>query len=275
LNTYGLLKFEAGWKKKLGMKHSGDFLEDSKTIQACGIKNKDNLLFKTRERVRSVSRAEGIQKTQTFGVDPSTLDIVMDSGFKVPKVLVLLRNSLVRQKAFQMEGIFRLSGSESKCKDIKWELNTNTYVDGPDKDPHCCASLIKRWFGELPKRIFTTLTSDQIESVMNDVDESMKLMMSLPEPEKSLFMWLVDLLYQVTQYQDVNKMSPANLAICVAPQMMEIVIDNPMDALMMNQKICAVVKNAVTWKLKEATLSKMATYASLTEASPEIHYEDS
>jgi len=250
-----------------------EFLDETKTIQACGIKNKDNLAFKQRDRSRSASKYEGLQKTQTFGVDPSTLELVMDSGFKVPKVLVLLKNSLIRQKAFQQEGIFRLSGSESKCKDIKWELNTNTYVDGADKDPHCCASLIKRWFGELPSRLFGSLNSDQIEAVINDVDESMKLMMTLPEPEKTLFMWLIDLLYQVAQYQDINKMVPANLAICVAPQMMDVVLDNPMDAMMMNQKICAVIKNAITYKLKEATLSKMATYASLAETNPEIHYE--
>jgi len=230
-------------------------------------------LFKQKiNRTRTVSRVEGIAKLQIFGVDPATLECISDSNYKIPKLLAMLKTSIVKHSGFETEGIFRLSASESKLKDIKYELNTNTFTDSTDV--HCCASLIKRWYGELPTRVFTALTMEMIDEVVNDVDESMALARKLPEPERSLYLWLVDLLFQVSQYQEKNKMVPANLAICVAPQMMNINFDNPTDAFFLNQKICNFVQNCITYRLKELELGKLSPYARApTDPTPEIQYE--
>jgi hypothetical protein len=62
-------------------------------------------------------------------------------------------------------------------------------------------------------------------------------------------------------------------AICVAPQMMDIPMENPMDAIFQNQKICSLVKNTITYKLKEQELSQMENYASPSSFNPDINLE--
>lgn len=70
---------------------------------------KDWLLFK--QMVGLQPRSSTLMKTvQVFGVDPSQLPFVEDHGFKVPKVLALLRKSLEEHKGLEEVGIFRLAG---------------------------------------------------------------------------------------------------------------------------------------------------------------------
>jgi hypothetical protein len=47
-----------------------------------------------------------------FGVDPLSLDQAMDvnSGLKIPAILVLMKDSLLKYDALSKEGIFRLAG---------------------------------------------------------------------------------------------------------------------------------------------------------------------
>jgi len=185
-------------------------------------------------------------------VDPSQLPQTEDpeTGLTVPTVLVQLRQSLIKHGGLETEGIFRVGGAESQLKDIKFMLNTKCFVDSDDV--HCCASLIKRWYGEIPTRLFSTLPLLQIEAALDDINECMKLLDILPIKERTLYYWLLDLFTRTAQYQDINKMSPENLAICVAPQMIETrSIDNPKEALMVSQKVATFIKNTIFFRLSE------------------------
>jgi hypothetical protein len=48
-----------------------------------------------------------MKKRANFGVDPSSLELVSDLSFQVPKVLMLMRKSMDKYQAFKEEGIFR------------------------------------------------------------------------------------------------------------------------------------------------------------------------
>lgn len=166
-----------------------------------------------------------------------------DNGLHVPAVLLQLKQSIMKYGGLQQEGIFRISGSENRMKDIKFELNTNTFIES--NDVYSCAGLIKvfpdicdvthewrqRWYGELPRRIFVSVSAQRIEQAIDDINESMAIVEALPKSEKVLYLWLLDLMYHTALLQEVNKMSPENIAICVAPQLVEINADNPMVSL--------------------------------------------
>jgi hypothetical protein len=75
--------------------------------------------------------------------------LLNQTGVAVPKVLVSLKEALVVSKGFQEEGVFRLAGSESKMKEIKAKLDTNTVIASDIQNSteiHCVASLIKAGF---------------------------------------------------------------------------------------------------------------------------------
>jgi len=255
--SYGLVKIDSAKKnlnpfqRQKSKQEMMTWLDPARPISFYNIKSMDNISFKQRMRQRTVSRLDGVVKKQWFGVDPATIENEVDpsNGLRVPTILITLKGCLVRHGGLQREGIFRIAGSESRIKDIKYELNTNLFKDTTEVD--CIASLLKRWFGELPTRLFSSLTMTMLESAVDDIDETMNLLNKLPEKEKNLYMWLLDLMFSVAQYEDINKMTPENIAICVAPQLMDNPSDNPMEAILTNRKLCAIVSNSMIWKKKQ------------------------
>ena len=90
-------------------------------------------------------------KRRLFGVDVAGLPMVEDEGILVPEVLVFLKELIEINNAFAVEGLFRRSGSESMMKRLRDDLENG--LDVSTKDVHSVATLIKRWFKELPARV--------------------------------------------------------------------------------------------------------------------------
>jgi len=211
----------------------------------------DKLQFKQTRRPR---RTEFKPKSPVFGADPSTLKTEEDNGFQVPRVLVLLRANLYFAKGLENEGIFRLAGNETVMKEMKLALNTDHF--GPDdfvQDPHSVASLIKRWFGELPQRIFSSVSSAQITAACqpDGGQLAVDIVHSLPEPQKSLFGWLSTLLVETALLHETNKMTPSNLSIVVGPSMVDFPAGNPLEGLALSQRVVGLVQHWLLHKLLE------------------------
>jgi hypothetical protein len=171
-----------------------------------------------------------------FGVDPASLEQVEDHGFMVPRVLVQMRTFMTENRAWNQEGIFRLAGDASDIKATKAEINrSKSYAPSPDSDVNCTANLLKIWFRDLPSPILNALDPATIFNC-SDPDVCIAAYGRLPEPQKTLLGWLLDMLSEVSRYKDANKMSPQNLAIVVAPNLYEPPGSDPMEGLMMSQK---------------------------------------
>eukprot|EP01119_Soliformovum_irregulare_P002480 TRINITY_DN1272_c0_g1_i2.p2 TRINITY_DN1272_c0_g1~~TRINITY_DN1272_c0_g1_i2.p2 ORF type:complete len:981 (-),score=225.29 TRINITY_DN1272_c0_g1_i2:5645-8587(-) len=236
------------------------WLDEKQSIKSLGMKSGEQILFRQKDRFRTASSADVsnmVIKNPVFGVDPATLRLVEDSGYKVPFALVQLKEAILANKGLEQEGIFRMSGSESKMKDIKFLLNTNRFQGS--NDAHACAGLIKRWFGELPRRILSTVPPSVVESAMDDINDSMNIAYQLPGLDQQLFLWILDLMSLAAQYHESNKMSPENLAICIAPQFYDLVVASPMEALIETQKYQSVVRNAIFFKTKEKDSAEMSS----------------
>lgn len=178
-----------------------------------------------------------------FGVDPTTLEMVEDSGHQVPAVLAQLKKAIIHHNGINSEGIFRLAGEQSEVHRIKELLNTKKFEINSTFDVNAIASLIKIWYRDLPVPILNALPQERIMN-WSDTSDCVDAYNTLPEPQKTLLDWLLDFLAQVAGNASVNKMTSQNLAIVVAPNLYDISTPNPLEGLVLSQK-CAQFLNHV------------------------------
>jgi len=189
-------------------------------------------------------RADEVEQEQppaptVFGVDPLTLPQVEDNGFRVPALLGQLRKSLYEKDAFSQEGIFRLAGDELEMSLIKKQLNEGTYNDCIDVN--AVATLIKRWFGELPVRVFAALPKEEFNRCVADAKFCATFPDKLSEPHHTLFLWLAHILVDAAKLQHINKMTPGNLAVVVSPTLAHIPDDNPIEGLVVTGRVVNIL----------------------------------
>lgn len=123
---------------------------------------------------------EEVLADAVFGTDPTGLEMEEDYGFKVPVLLVQLRKAIVEHGGLEMEGLFRLAGEELKMQKMKADLNRKQFT--PNDDVFGMASLIKRWLGELPVRVFEGLQMKQLETAAEGLKPSVRLVHDILEP---------------------------------------------------------------------------------------------
>eukprot|EP01113_Clastostelium_recurvatum_P033667 TRINITY_DN447_c0_g1_i3.p1 TRINITY_DN447_c0_g1~~TRINITY_DN447_c0_g1_i3.p1 ORF type:complete len:362 (+),score=93.24 TRINITY_DN447_c0_g1_i3:204-1289(+) len=186
-------------------------------------------------------------ETGVFGVDPSGIETEMDAGFQVPSILAMMKRSLLVHDGLRSEGIFRLAGEQTEIRRIKETMNRKEFTDS--NDLNTIANLIKIWFRELPTPILNALPQESI-FYSSEVSDCVAAFENLPEPQKSLLSWLMDLLIQVASHSTVNKMTIQNLAIVVAPNLYDVSTSNPMEGLVMSQKCVQFFHNVLLWKIQ-------------------------
>eukprot|EP00005_Dracoamoeba_jomungandri_P000073 CAMPEP_0174252752 /NCGR_PEP_ID=MMETSP0439-20130205/2121_1 /TAXON_ID=0 /ORGANISM="Stereomyxa ramosa, Strain Chinc5" /LENGTH=790 /DNA_ID=CAMNT_0015333361 /DNA_START=105 /DNA_END=2477 /DNA_ORIENTATION=- len=180
---------------------------------------------------KSKSKEPEEEPERFFGTEVTDIpehDWCDDRGFKVPKVLAKLREIMYELDGCSKVGIFRLSGNEAEMDDLKKQLNTD-FDNATTNNHDNTATLIKRWYGSCPTKIFQLLPKGEFEKCLQDQETCTHLDEQLPEPYRSLFLWLCEILLDTAEFSETNKMFPNNLAICCAPNMIsEDAGDNPM-----------------------------------------------
>jgi len=186
-------------------------------------------------------------ETGVFGVDPATLEMTDDGGYRVPSVLVAMKNCILKNNAINIEGIFRLAGEQTEIRRIKDLLNKKTY-DFNTKDVNTIASLLKIWYRDLPVPLLNALPQDQMMH-WSDASECVAAYQKLIDPQKTLLDWLLDLLVVISQNSQVNKMTSQNLAIVIAPNLYDISTPNPMEGLILSQKCAQFINHVLNSKI--------------------------
>lgn len=77
------------------------------------------------------------------------------------------------------------------------------------------------WFRELPRGILDSLPSEQVMQCESEED-FVKVVRLLPQAEASLLNWTVNLMADIVEFEDVNKMTTRNLALVFAPNMSKV-----------------------------------------------------
>ncbi|KAH3757872.1 Rho GTPase-activating protein RGD1 [Pelomyxa schiedti] len=125
-------------------------------------------------------------------------------------ITYLLKNALCA------EGVFRVSGSTMEINSLRDSYNEGRKVDFEDTDPFSVASLLKKFFYELPDPLLpTTLCEDMARA--SNIETCVELLNSLPNPHKACFVELLELVEQILQNAKQNKMDSSALAVCLAP----------------------------------------------------------
>ncbi|XP_054804447.1 rho GTPase-activating protein 2-like [Prosopis cineraria] len=163
-----------------------------------------------------------------FGVSAESMQCSYDSkGNSIPTILLLMQERLYSQGGLKAEGIFRINPENSEEENVREQLNRGIVPD--DIDVHCLAGLIKAWFRELPSGILDGLSPEQVLHC-NTEEEYVELVKRLKPTEAALLTWAVDLMADVVEHEEHNKMNARNVAMVFAPNMTQ--MSDPLTALM-------------------------------------------
>jgi len=137
--------------------------------------------------------------------------------------------NLLKDDVLKLEGIFRQSGRLVDNQLMKALFDKGKYMDIHDYgDPYTIAALLKLYLRELPEPLIPfnsyqpliALGRVILEGKEPPMEGIKELIKSLPLANKTILKLLFELLSKVAGFESVNKMTPSNLAIVIAPNIM-------------------------------------------------------
>ncbi|KAG8486134.1 hypothetical protein CXB51_019517 [Gossypium anomalum] len=198
-----------------------------------------------------------------FGVSAESMQCSLDpKGNSVPTILLLMQERLYSQGGLQAEGIFRINPENSQEELVRDQLNRGIVPD--NIDVHCLAGLIKAWFRELPAGVLDGLSPEQVLHCDNEED-CVELVKQLKPTEAGLLNWAVDLMADVVEEEETNKMNARNIAMVFAPNMTQ--MSDPLTALMHAVQVMNLLKTLImkTLREREETVSSSHSFDHHTE----------
>ncbi|XP_071715947.1 rho GTPase-activating protein 5-like isoform X2 [Rutidosis leptorrhynchoides] len=194
-----------------------------------------------------VPRRPPSASTSVFGVSTESMQLSFDSrGNSVPTILLMMQRRLYAQGGLQAEGIFRINGDNGQEEFIREQLNRGEVPE--NIDVHSLAGLIKAWFRELPNGVLDSIEPEQVMQAQSE-EECANLVRLLPPTEASLMNWAVNLMADVAQLENLNKMNARNIAMVFAPNMTKMV--DPLTALMYAVQVMNFLKTLIVKTLRE------------------------
>jgi Rho GTPase-activating protein 44 len=126
--------------------------------------------------------------------------------------------------ALQEEGILRLSAGDIEKKTLKKMLDDGCQVTLASYSVHAVAAVLKEYFRELPTPLIPfELYQQFVNSYNTHVTGSglsaippihlKELIFQIQPQNRRVLLSLIAMLFKVSTYSDVNKMTPSNLAI--------------------------------------------------------------
>ncbi|KAM4843175.1 rho GTPase-activating protein 44 isoform 5-T5 [Thomomys bottae] len=135
--------------------------------------------------------------------------------------------TMLLECGMQEEGLFRVAPSASKLKKLKAALDCCVVdVQEYSADPHAIAGALKSYLRELPEPLMTFELYDEWIQASNIQDQDKRLQAlwnaceKLPKANHNNIRYLIKFLSKLSEYQDVNKMTPSNMAIVLGPNLL-------------------------------------------------------
>ncbi|XP_034604345.1 rho GTPase-activating protein 4 isoform X1 [Setaria viridis] len=167
-----------------------------------------------------VPRRAPSASASVFGVSTESMQCSYDSrGNSVPTILLMMQRRLYEQGGLRAEGIFRINAENSQEEFVRDQLNSGIVPDGIDV--HCLAGLIKAWFREMPSGVLDSIPPEQVMQCQSEEDCA-RVARCLPPAEAALLDWAVNLMADVVQEEQINKMNDRNIAMVFAPNMTQV-----------------------------------------------------
>jgi len=158
---------------------------------------------------------------------PLENQVEVQDGSELPKIVPKCIE-YIEERALNVEGIFRLSGSAVLIQEYKQKFDQGEDVSFENEsDPHAVAGLFKLYFRELPAPVMTWEHYDDFiiaESIQN---EGLRLRYlrylidnKLPPISRALLKRLVSFLRKVNEHSEENKMPIHNISTVFGPNLL-------------------------------------------------------
>ncbi|KAJ8076958.1 hypothetical protein PM082_001381 [Marasmius tenuissimus] len=141
---------------------------------------------------------------------------------KVPIILPFLADGILALGGTKSEGIFRVPGDGDSISELKLRIDKGYYnLEGVD-DPNILASLMKLWLRELLDPLVPEEMYNECVANSQDPDACIHLVQRLPTINRRVVLFIISFLqlFLEEKVQSNTKMTPANLALVMAPNLL-------------------------------------------------------
>ncbi|KAF9476361.1 hypothetical protein BDN70DRAFT_882529 [Pholiota conissans] len=161
----------------------------------------------------------------TFGESLDAIIRLQERNYphqKIPIILPFLADGILALGGTKAEGIFRVPGDNDSVSGLKLRIDRGYYTLDSVDDPHVLASLMKLWLRELcdpliPEELYN-------ECILNskDPEACIQIVERLPTINRRVVLFVISFLqlFLEDRTQVVTKMTPANLALVMAPNLL-------------------------------------------------------
>ncbi|KAG6857777.1 hypothetical protein H0H87_004193 [Tephrocybe sp. NHM501043] len=141
---------------------------------------------------------------------------------KVPIILPFLANGILALGGLKSEGIFRVPGDADSVSDLKLRIDRGYYTTDGVNDPHVLASLMKLWLRELCDPLVPEEMYNECITNSKDPVACVQIVERLPTINRRVVLFVVNFLqyFLEEKVQSLTKMTPANLALVMAPNLL-------------------------------------------------------
>ncbi|XP_076582487.1 rho GTPase-activating protein SYDE2 isoform X1 [Chaetodon auriga] len=179
---------------------------------------------------------DGDREPQVFGVEAWRVVERENTGMMVPLLITKCINE-IEKRGCQVVGLYRLCGSAAVKKELREAFERDSYAvelcENTYPDVNVITGVLKDYLRELPYPLITKHLYEAVlesmamrplrigaagcENDQADTEHTVSLLDNLPEVERMTLRRLLDHLKLVASYQEVNKMTCQNLAVCFGP----------------------------------------------------------
>lgn len=158
----------------------------------------------------------------------------------------------IRFTGLKNEGLFRVSGESASIKEMKEKLDRGEELEltREQLNPHDLTGLFKLYWRSLPEPLFPFSAYDELLHAVDEKDWTLvsQLVDQFPEPNRTIVDYLVSFLGEVAIHGDSNRMTPMNLAVVFAPNLMRMK-EERVDRVMTDApKIIGVIRRLIEVK---------------------------
>ena len=141
---------------------------------------------------------------------------------KVPIILPFLADGILALGGLKAEGIFRIPGDSDSVSELKLRIDRGYYTTDGVNDPHVLASLLKLWLRELCDPLVPEEMYNECITSSQDADTCVRIVERLPTINRRVVLFVISFLqlFLEERVQCVTKMTPANLALVMAPNLL-------------------------------------------------------
>ncbi|THV06714.1 hypothetical protein K435DRAFT_773060 [Dendrothele bispora CBS 962.96] len=161
----------------------------------------------------------------TFGESLDAIIRLQERNYpqqKVPIILPFLADGILALGGTKAEGIFRVPGDADSVSELKLRIDRGYYnLDGVD-DPHILASLMKLWLRELCDPLIPEEMYNECVASAKDPEACVHIVQRLPTINRRVVLFIISFLQMFLEdkVQSITKMTPANVALVMAPNLL-------------------------------------------------------